>query len=294
MRAVAQAGVVGQRGTGMAEGTDLETTERSAGCGQATRTRRMEDTWGQGHAIAVTVDGGHVLRLLEAVTKMPVAVNVGPMQEHEARWARALVTHARRQLAGDAPLATVVVEQGCLAGTTWWWLDQQGIRLVVPANAKMAVTAEARALAAAGAGGTGGHRGHPVRQGQGQGAWTARLEPEGVGITGRTSDEPYGTADHGRRHHRRDGEPNPLPAVVVRTWQGQDDGPGGHTVVLPNAAGQQPLKPCADADDRRLSEHCGIKDAKQPWDLGHPPQQRARAVRGQVMLTRRRFALATA
>jgi hypothetical protein len=103
-------------------------------------------------------------------------------------------------LAGYAHLAKVVFEKGFLDGTTRWWLDQQGIRFGVPAKANMAVTADARALAAAGEGVTVGHRVHTVRHGQGQGAWTARLETEVVGITGLTSDEPYGTADHGRRH----------------------------------------------------------------------------------------------
>jgi hypothetical protein len=294
MRAVATAGVCGQRVTGSAEGTALASTERDAGGGQATRKRRMADTWGQVHEIEVTGSGGNVLLWIAAVTQMPVAVNGGPMQAPEARWARALGTHARRHLAGDAHLATVVFATGFGAGTTRWGLDQQGSRLVVPANAKMAVTAEARALAAAGAGVTVGHRVPTVRPGQGQGAWTDRLDTAGVGITGLTRDAPYGTGAHGRRHHRRDVAPNPSPAVGVRQWQGTDDGPGGTTVFRTNAAGQQPLQPCDDADDGRLIEHGGLKDAKPPWDLGHPPQNSARAVRGHGMLTLRLFALAPA
>lgn len=293
-RAVAQAGVVGQRGTGMAEGTDLETTEREAGGGQATRQCRREDQGGKVHALEVTVDGGNVRLVIEAVTQMPVAVNVGPMPAPEALGARALVPHARRHRAGDAHLAQVVFAQGLGDGTTRWGLDQQGLRWVGPANAHMAVTAEARALAAAGAGVTVGPRGHTVRQGQGHGAWTARLATAVVGITGLTRDEPYGTEAHGRRHQRRDVEPHPIPAVVVRTWHGQDDGPGGHTVFLPHAAGQQPLPPCDEDDDcRRLEPGCR-QAAKPPWALGHPPQHSARAVRVQVLVTRLLCALATA
>jgi hypothetical protein len=294
IRAVAKAGVFGKRVTGMADGTDLETTERDAGGGQATRKRRIADKGGKVHAIEVTVDGWQVRLVIEAVTQMPVAVNVGPMQAPEARWARALGTHARLHLAGDAHLATVVFAKGFVEGTTRWWLDQPGIRLVVPAQAKMAVTAEARALAAAGEGVTVGQRVHTVRHGQGHGAWTERLATEVGGITGLTSDEPDGTEEHGRRHHRRDVEPNPIHAVGVRTWQGKDDGPGGKPVFRTHAAVQQPLKPCDDDDDRRLIEHCGIKEAKPPWDLGHPPQKSARAVRVHVMLTLLLCALATA
>jgi hypothetical protein len=294
IRAVAKAGVVGKRVTGIADGTDLETTERYAGCGQATRKRRIEDKWGKVHEIEVTVYGWKVLLLIEAVTHMPLAVKVGPIQEHEALWARALVTQARMNLAGYAHLAKVVFDKGFWDGTTLWWLDQQGIRFVVPAKANMAVTVEARALAAAGEGVTVGHRVHTVRHGQGQGAWTERLETEVVGITGLTSYEQYGTEEHGRRHNRRDFEPNPIHAVVVRKWHGKDYGPGGKTVFLTNAAVQQPLKPVDDYDDRSLIENCCIKEAKQQWDLGHPPQKSARAVRVHVLFTLLMFALATA
>jgi hypothetical protein len=82
--------------------------------------------------------------------------------------------------------------------------------------------------------------------------------------------------------------------VVVRPWQGRDDGPGGTTVFLTKASVQQPVQPFDDDDDRSLSENCWIKEAKQPWDLQHPPQNTARAVRVHVTCTLRMFALATA
>jgi hypothetical protein len=148
--ALATAGVFRKQVTGMADGTDLETTERSTGCGQVTRKVHIEDKWGQRHAIEVPVYGWKVRLLIEAVPKMPLAVKVGQIQEHEARWARALVTQARMNLAGDARLAKVVCDKGFWDGPTLWWLDQQGITCVVPAKAHMAVTADARAQAAAG------------------------------------------------------------------------------------------------------------------------------------------------
>jgi hypothetical protein len=82
--------------------------------------------------------------------------------------------------------------------------------------------------------------------------------------------------------------------VVVRRWNGQDEGPGGKTVFLTHAPVAKPL-PVFDADDdRRLMENGCIKATKQPWDLGHPPQKTARAVRVHVRFTRLMCALATA
>lgn len=100
IRALAKAGVFGKRVTGSADGTDLETTARDQGCGQATRKRRLEDKRGKMHEIEVTVYGWKALLLIDAVTKMPLAVNVVQMQEHEALWTRALVTQARAHVAG--------------------------------------------------------------------------------------------------------------------------------------------------------------------------------------------------
>jgi Transposase DDE domain len=294
IRALAQAAVFGAKVTGIADGTDLETTARYRGCGQVTRKVRMEDKHGQVHEMEVTVYGWKVLLLIDAATTIPLAVKVGQIQEHESHWTRALVTQARLNLTTAARLHKVVFDRGFLDGTDLWWLDQQGIRFVVPAKANMAVTADARAQAAAGEDLTVGRRVHTVRHGQGKTAWTERQETEVVGITGLTTYDQYGTPEHGRQVNRRDFQGNLINAIVVRTWQGRDYGPGGKTVFLTNGSVQQPLQPFDDYDDRSLIENCCIKAAKQQWELGHPPQKTARAVRVHVMFTLLLFALATA
>jgi hypothetical protein len=294
IRALAQAGVFGAKVTGIMDGTDLETTERYTGCGQVTRTVRIEDTRGQVHTIEVTVYGWKVLLVIDAVTKIPLAVKVGKIQEHETHWTRALITQARANLAGYARLHKVVFDKGFLDGTDLWWLDQQGLCFVVPAKANMAVTADARAQAAAGEGITRGRRVHTVRHGQGRAARTERLETEVVGITGLTTYDQYGTPEHGRQHNRRDFQAHPINAVVVRKWDGKDYGPGGKTVFLTNGSVDKPLQPFDDYDDRSLIENCCIKETKQQWDLGHPPQKNERAVRVHVVFTLLMFALATA
>jgi hypothetical protein len=294
LRALATTGVFGAKVTGMAAGTELETTEPSTGCGHVTRNVRLEDKPGQGHELEVTVYGGTVLLLIDAATKIPLAVKVGQLHEHEALWTRALVTQARMHLAGAARRPKVIFDKGCLAGTTLWWLNQPGGIVVVPAKANRAVVVEARAQTVGGEDLAVGRRVHTVRHGPGRPASTDRRETEGVGLTGLTTYAQDGTPEHGRQHHRRDVQPHPSNAVVVRTWQGKDDGPGGTTVFLTNASVAEPLQPCDDDDDRRLMEHCCIKEAKQPCDLGHPPQKSARAVRVHVLCTLVMFALATA
>jgi hypothetical protein len=222
IRALAKVGVFGAKVTGMADGTDLETTAHYTGCGQVTRTVRIAATRGRLHEVEVTIYGWKVLLLIAAVTKIPLAVTGGTIQAHEALWARALVTQARMNLTGYARLHKVVVDQGLLDGTTWWWLDQHEITFVVPAKDHMAVTADARAQAMAGEGSTVGRRVHTVRHGQGKTAWTERLEAAVVGIMGLTTDDQEGTPEHARQANHRAFQANPLNAVVVRKWQGKD------------------------------------------------------------------------
>jgi hypothetical protein len=104
----------------------------------------------------------------------------------------------------------------------------------------------------------------------------------------------YGTAEHGRHHHRRDFQPHHITAVVVRKWHGRDYGPGGKTVFLTNASVDKPLQPFDDDDDRSLIENCGLKESKQQWCLQHPSQKTARGVYVHVLFTVLMFALATA
>jgi hypothetical protein len=63
---------------------------------------------------------------------------------------------------------------------------------------------------------------------------------------------------------------------------------------LTKASVATPLQPCDDDDDRRLIDTGCIKEAKPQWDLGHPPQKNARAVRVALVVTLLMFAWATA
>jgi hypothetical protein len=126
--------------------------------------------------------------LIEATPKLPWAAKVVQIQDHEATVTRALVTQARANLADHVRLRRVRFDRGFLDGAALWWLAQQGLGCVVPAQDHRAVTADARALAAAG-GGVVARRAHPVAHGQGQQGWTARLETAVVGLADLTTSD---------------------------------------------------------------------------------------------------------
>lgn len=290
---LATAGGFPQRVTGILDGTDLETTARYEGCGQATRKRKITDKRGKVQEIEVTVYGWKLLVLIEATTTMPLAAKVVKIEDHEATFTRELVLQAQTNLGDHARLRRVLFDRGFLDGADLWWLDQQRLGFVIPAKENMAVTADARALAAAGQGVI-ARRAHTVTHGQGKHRWTQRLETEVVGIASLTTYDQYGPEDYARRRHRKDFEGHPLNAVVVRTWHNRDYGPGGKVVFLTNEAIDKPLQVFDAYDDRRLIENCCIKESKQAWNLKHPPQKTERAVQVHVLFTLAMFALATA
>jgi hypothetical protein len=123
IRALAKAGLFGAKVTAMADGTDRETTERDTGCGQVSRQVRVEDTRGRVHASELTVGGWTVRLLIDAVTTMPLAVKVVPIQEPEILSWRALVTQAQTNLGRHACRHTVVCDRGFWDGTDLWGLD---------------------------------------------------------------------------------------------------------------------------------------------------------------------------
>ena len=77
IRALAKAGIFGAKVTGMVDGTDLETTAAYEGCGHVTRTRKITDKHGRVREIEVTVYGWKPIVLIDALTKIPLAVTGG-------------------------------------------------------------------------------------------------------------------------------------------------------------------------------------------------------------------------
>jgi hypothetical protein len=149
---MAQAGLLGDKVTGILDATDPEATQHDADCGNVTRPREATDQRGQGREGKVTVYGWQLIGLIETRTRIPLAAKGGKLHEHEVLWLRALVVQALANLAGKARPHELVCDKGFWGGAALWWPDPHGIPCVAPAKANMGVTAEAREYAATGEG----------------------------------------------------------------------------------------------------------------------------------------------
>jgi hypothetical protein len=275
------------------DGSKVLTTEQYAGRGCLTIERqrrvRLDGVW-QVVKLAERVFGWKVLVLIEVRTRLPLALAIDKIEAYEGAYLVPLVEQAQANLGGRARITKVVADRGYLDGEDLWGLDQRGITFVVVAKDGMHVRADAQALAV---------RERPVerrqvlRHGHGRAAQTETLVTQLVGISGLTSYDAYGTAEHAARANRSDFAGHPLNAVVVLTWNNREY-PDGGTVYLTNGPVTDPFVVFDDYDWRSVIENGIFKEGKHPWHLEHAPQKTEAAVLVQCYFTLITMALCTA
>jgi hypothetical protein len=243
------------------------------GCLAVTRTAREKKTK-QLVQVVESVFGWKVLVLIEVRTRLPLAMQVVPIQTYEGAWLLPLLEQAQANLGEHARIAKVVADRGYLDGADLWQVAQRGIIFVVVAKEGMVVAEDARALAARRRGHT---RERVVRHGQGATAQQERRKTVLVGIAGLTTYDAYGDPEQTTHHQRTDYQGNPLNAVVVRTWDNRTFA-GGGTVYLTNGPVSDPFVVFDDYDWRSVIENGIFKEGKHPWHLTHFPQRTEAAV----------------
>jgi hypothetical protein len=275
------------------DGSKVLTTEQyqGRGCLAIEREQRikLDGVW-QVVKLTERWFGWKVLVLIEVRTRLPLALAIGKIEAYEGTYLVPLVEQAQRNLGEQARITKVVADRGYLDGEDLWALDQRGIIFVVVAKAGMHVREDARALARTA---RPVERRQVVRHGHGRTAWTETLVTRLVGISGLTSYDAYGTAEHAARANRSDFAGNPLHAVVVLTWNNRQY-PDGGTVYLTNGLVDDPFGVFDDYDWRSVIENGIFREGKHPWHLEHAPQKTETAVVVHCYFTLITMALCTA
>jgi hypothetical protein len=275
------------------DGSKVLTTEHYQGRGCLTIERqrrvRLDGVW-QVVKLAERLFGWKVLVLIEVRTRLPLALAIDKIEAYEGSYLVPLVEQAQANLGSQARITKVVADRGYLAGADLWALDQRGITFVVVAKAGMHVRADAQALARTA---RPVERRQVIRHGHGRTAWTETLVTRLVGISGLTSYDTYGPAEHATRANRKDFAGNPLNAVVVFIWNNREY-PAGGTVYLTNGPVVAPFVVFDDYDWRSVIENGIFKEGKHPWHLEHAPQKTEAAVVVHCYFTLITMALCTA
>jgi len=93
---------------------------------------------------------------------------------------------------------------------------------------------------------------------------------------------------------KKDYEPIPLNAVVVKKWDNQVPPPDKQVVFITNIDVKDPFITFDRYDDRSLMENKLFREVKQNWHFEHPPKKTKEGVHVQVYLTMAMKALTTA
>jgi hypothetical protein len=292
IRVLAREGFYGQQIVSVVDASDLETTEKYEGCGQVTRQKKVTDKRGRHREIEVTVYGWKILVVWGVRTRMPLAIKVVKIQEHESEHFVSLVQQAQANIAGFAVIKSIAIDRGFLDGANLWWVDQEDMEFIVPAKKNMEVMADALSLSK-----MTDEEGVYVesydraeKHGYGKQAEVKTYKTEVVGIEGLLSYDEYGDGEHIKRKNRKDFQANPINAVVVKTW---DNKPSG-VVYLTNQQVSQPMKVFQGYDERSLLENTCFREIKQSLHLEHPPQKNERGVLVHSFLVMWVLALTTA
>ena len=205
---------------------------------------------------------------------MVVAAKLVKIQEHECPYTLELVRKAEKNMGKKAKINILLMDRGFLDGLTLWKLKHKmGIDWIVPAKTNLQITQDMRGLREA-KDNESIYREHDSKD-----------EMRVVGVAGLLSYDQYGDEEHQKKINRKDFKANPVNAVMVTRWKGEDYEPGKEKVFLTSLPVDQTLQIIKKYNLRCLIENIAFRELKQGWLLKAYPKKTENAVRAHVFLT---------
>jgi len=133
-----------------------------------------------------------------------------------------------------------------------------------------------------------------VTHGYGKAKYTEKVRTELVGVEGLLSCEWFNPEGSKANTTRKDYQPIPLNAVVIKTWDNKTPPEDKQVVLVTNGAVQNPFIAFDRYDERSLIENNLFRDTKQNWHLQHPPKKSKEGVWVQILMVMAMKALTTA
>lgn len=261
-------------GTFVIDSTDLLTTEKYEGAGRRTVIEQKRDKDGNLVEIAKTEYGFKLIIIKELQSRIVVAGKMLKIQEHESPYTLELVHKAERNMGKKARIKILLMDRGFLDGLTLWKLkDQMGIDWIVPAKTSLQITQDMRGL-----------RNLKDKESIYR-EHDSKDEIRVVGVAALSSYDQYGDEEHQNKINRKDFKANPINAVMVTRWKGEDYDPGKEKVFLTSLPVDQPLQIIKKYNLRCLIENLAFRELKQGWFLKAYPKKTENAVRAHVFLT---------
>jgi hypothetical protein len=287
---LAQARVFPKYIHGACDTTLYETTDQYEGCGSVLRERKVTARGyrkpGELKEVKVVLYGWKIWAIYELQTGIPLAIKIDTIEKPDNLHILAVLEQAKENVKETSVIRSLVVDRAFLDGKSLYGIDQQGIEFVIPLKSNMGATKDARALALfrEDSGCIEKSREVTVRHGYGKNKIEEKVVTTLVGVAGLMSCDWFNPEGSEANTTKKDYEPIPLNAVVVKTWDNQTPPEDQQVVFVTNGEVTDPFVAFDRYDDRSLIENNLFRETKQDWYLEDPPKKTREGVFVQVYM----------
>jgi len=278
--------------------TLYETTSKFKGCGSVTRKVKVKARGyrksGELKEVPVTLYGWKVWAIYEIKTGIPLAIKIDTIEKPDNLHVLAVLEQAKENVKTSSTIDSLVIDRGFLDGKVLYEIDQQGIEFVIPLKRNMEAAKDARQLALDSENFPPVTRELEVVHGYGKQKHIEKILTTLVGVPDLLTCDWFNPEGSQANTAKKDYEPIPLNAVVVKTWDNESPPLEKQVVFVTNIDVKDPFLAFDRYDERSLIENKLFREVKQNWHFEHPPKKTKEGVYIQTYMTMGMKALTTA
>jgi len=298
IKRLAEQGMFPQKIHAACDCTLYETTSKFKGCGSVTHKRKVKARGYRKHGelkeVSVTLYGWKIWAIYEIKTGIPLAVTIDTIEKPDNLHLLAVLEQAKENIAESSTIDSLVIDRGFLDGKALYEIDQQGIEFVIPLKRNMEAAQDARQLALDCETFTPMSREIEVTHGYGKKKYTEKVITTLGAVPDLLTCDWFHPEGSKANTAKKDYEPIPLNAVVVKTWDNKTPPVEKQVVFVTNMDVKDPFIAFDRYDERSCMENNLFKELKQNWHLEHPPKKTKEGVSIQTYTTMAMKALTTA
>ena len=295
---LAKQGVFPKKINAACDATLYETTNKFKGCGSVTRKVKVKARGyrksGELKEVPVTLYGWKVWAIYEIKTGIPLAIKIDTIEKPDNLHVLAVLEQAKENVKIASIIDSLVIDRGFLDGKVLYKIDEQGIEFVIPLKRNMEAAKDARQLALDSESFPPVTREVEVFHGYGKKKYTEKVLTTLVGVPDLLTCDWFNPEGSKANTTKKDYEPIPLNAVVVKTWDNKTPPLEKQVVFVTNIGVKDPFITFDRYDDRSLMENKLFREVKQNWYFEHPPKKTKEGVYIQTYMTMGMKALTTA
>lgn len=278
--------------------TLYETTSKYKGCGSVTRQRTVKARGyrknGELKEVSVTLYGWKLWAIYEIKTGIPLAIKIDTIEKPDNLHLLAVLEQAKENVAESSTIDSLVIDRGFLDGKDLYQIDLQGLEFVIPLKRNMEAAKDARQLALDCETFVPISREIEVTHGYGKKKYTEKVITTLGAVPDLLTCDWFNPGGSKANTTKKDYEPIPLNAVVVKKWDNKAPPVEKQVVFVTNMDVKDPFIAFDRYDERSLMENNLFREVKQNWHLEHPPKKTKEGVYIQTYTTMAMKALTTA